>query len=289
MLTLEKIKSSPLAGIIKKTLKTRWLLLLFIPTLIVPLTVLKTLSEEGQAVFSAQKGALVMEVFSRTDLAPENYKLLEENLRALEGVKEVIAVSPEESLAKISEDPKFGIDPQWLMKKKEDLKGKDTLLPWSYDLHLAKWDEKFLAGLLGTIENMEVGQNKIKAVSEIHYDRERWTLTFALFNYVRWLKRVLGFLLSLVLGIMGYLAVKVRRKFTPDQELVTEAVGFFSIGILGALASHALYLAILSISFFPETFSWKNQLGRSLIFQIGLSILFSFCAHASLLFERRRG
>ncbi len=273
---------------LKKTFKTRRLLLFFIPLFVVPFSVLKTLGEDGEAVFAAQKGALVLEVFSRTDLAPEDYALLEENLKALESVKGVVAVSPEESLSKITLDPKLGIDPQWLQKKKEDLKGKDTLLPWSYNLYLSRWDENNLARLTLTIQNLEVGKNKIKAVAEIQYDRERWSLAFALFNYVRWLKRVLGMLLCLGLGLLGYLAIQVRKKLVLDETLAMEAAGFFSLAILGGILSHLLFLVVLALSFFPETFSWKNQIGHALIFQIGLSFLFSFCAHAVLLFERRR-
>ena len=276
------------AGSILKILKARRLLLLFIPLAVIPFSVLKTLGEDGQEVFASQKDAMILEVFSRTDLAPEDYPLLEESLMALEDVKGVVAVSPDESLTKIAADPKLGIDPSWLLKKKEDLKGKDTILPWSYDLHLARWDDQTLSVLTQRIASLEVGKNKTKAVSEIHYDRERWSLAFALFNYVRWLKRVLGFLLCLGLGVFIFLAVKMRRESPLDKSLVEEGAGFFALGILGGILSHVFSLIILSTSFFPEAFSWKNQMGRSLMFQSGLSLIFSFCAHAVLLFERRR-
>ena len=258
---------------LKNAVGERWILFVFLILFMVPFSILKTLSEDGSEVFASQKDALVLEVFARTDLEPDAYPLLEESLRVLTGVKEVIAVSPQDSLKKVAGDPKIGIDTSWLMKKSQDL--KDTILPWSYDLHLARWDEEALKGVIQKIEGLQVGRNKIIGVSEIHYDKERWSLAFALYNYVRWIKRSLAFLLFLSFSMLIFLAVKLRNRVRNESRILSEGVRFLSLGLAGGILSHGVYLVILSLTFFPETFNWRDQIGHGLIFQTTLSLVVS--------------
>ena len=290
MILLERLKSWTLlngsrerpvewrktASMVNSVLKKRWILLVFLLQFIVPISVLKTLSDDGIEIFASQNDALLLEVFARTDLEQEAYPLLEESLRALPGVKEVVAVSPQESLRKVAGDPKLGIDTGWLMKKTRDLKDKETILPWSYKLHLARWDEKNLKTVIQKIEDLQVGRNKVKSISEIHYDRERWSLAFALYNYVRWITRISAFLLVISLLVPIFLAVKIRHKIRSHPVFLHDGIGFLALGLAGGLLSHAVQLAVLSFSFFPESFSWSDQLGRGLLFQISLSLLLTF-------------
>ena len=273
---LEQIKSFPVfLPALRTAFKERWILLVFLVLFVVPFSILKTLEEDGSEVFASQKDALMLEVFARTDLKPEAYPALEQVLKSLSGVKEVIAVSPEESLKKVANDPKLGIDPGWLGKKSQDLKNKDTILPWSYNVHLARWNDADLKTLVQKIEGLEMGKEKIKAVAEIHYDKERWSLAFALRNYVRWLKRSLAFLLLITFASAIFLAVRVRGKISSDPEFLTAGWGFLALGLAGGILSHVIQLVILSVSFFPESFSWKDQIGQGLLFQAGLSVILS--------------
>lgn len=272
-----------LAGVLKK----RWLLLGILPLWIVPFSLLRTLDKDGREIFAAQKNALILEVYARTDLPADAYPLLEESLRALAGVKEVVAVSPEESLNKVADDPALGVDASWLRKKMTDMKGKDTLLPWSYDIYPEKWDESSIADIIRQIESIEVGRGKVKAVSEVHYDRERWALTFALFNYVRWIRRSLGILIITGLGVGAFFAFKVRNYYFQQENWAKEAGGFLTLAALGGLLSHGLLLAMLSQTFFPETFNWKVYAGRFLPLELALSLYFCLCAHAALVLEHR--
>src|SRR3990167_8325589 len=69
--------------------RRRWLLLGILPLWIVPFSLLRTLERDGREIFAAQKNALILEVYSRTDLPSDAYPLLEESLTALPDVKEV--------------------------------------------------------------------------------------------------------------------------------------------------------------------------------------------------------
>ncbi|OGR83167.1 MAG: hypothetical protein A2901_07910 [Elusimicrobia bacterium RIFCSPLOWO2_01_FULL_54_10] len=268
--------------------RRRWILLGIIPVWVVPFSLLKTLGDDGMEVFFAQKTALVLEVHARTDLAPDIYPLLEESLLALDGVKQVIAASPEESLKKVAEDTSLGIDSAWLLKKKEDLQGKDTLLPWSYTVHPDGWTDDFVSALTGRILALEVGEDKVRPVAEVRSDRERAALAYALFNYSRWIRRTLVLMLGLGLVSGAVLAMKIGWKFKDEEGWAHKIAGIFFLALLGGLLSHVLYIAILSYSFFPETSGWMLHLGRSLPFQLALSVLFSFFAHGALFLERRR-
>ncbi|OGR86081.1 MAG: hypothetical protein A3A86_00760 [Elusimicrobia bacterium RIFCSPLOWO2_01_FULL_60_11] len=268
--------------------RRRWLLLGILPLWIVPFSLLRTLERDGREIFAAQKNALILEVYSRTDLPSDAYPLLEESLRALPDVKEVTAASPEESLKRVADDPALGVDSTWLRKKMADMKGKDTLLPWSYDVYPEKWDESSLSDLTRRIEAIEVGRGKVKAVSEVHYDRERRALTFALFNYVRWIRRSLGILIAVGLYVGAFFAFKVRKYYFEQENWAREAGGFLILAVLGGLLSHGLLLSVLSQAFFPETFNWKVYVGRFLPLELALSVYFCLCAHAALVLERRR-
>ena len=268
-------------------LRRRWLLLGILPLWIVPFSLLRTLDKDGREIFLAQKSALILDVYARTDLPADAYPLIEESLRAVPGIKEVVAVSPEESLKKIADDPSLGIDAAWIKKKMSDLKGKDTLLPWSYDVYPAKWDEASLSDLIRRIESIEAGHGKGKAVSEVHYDRERWALAFALFNYARWIRRSLGILILTGMSVGAFFAFKVRNLYFQEENWAKEAGGFLALAALGGLLSHGLLLVMLSQTFFPETFDWKAYAGRFLPLQLGLSLYFCLCAHAALVLDRR--
>jgi len=272
-----------LAGILKK----RWLLLGVLPLWIIPFSLLFTLNKDGQEIFASQKSALILDVYSRTDLPSDAYPLLEESLRALAGVRNVTVVSPEESLEKVAGDSVLGIDTSWLKKKMSDMKGKDTLLPWSYNVYPEEWNEDFLMNLIQQIQAIEVGRGKLKAVSEVHYDRERWALTFALFNYLRWIRRSLEILILAGLGVGAFLAFKVRKHYFQKENWVKEAREFFILALLGGGLSHGFLFVVLSQSFFPETFNWKIYAGRFLPLELALSLYFCLCAHAALVLERR--
>lgn len=265
-------------------LKKRWLLLAILPLGIVPISMLTTLAKDGLEILDLQKTTLLLDVYARTDLPSDVYPLLEESLQALLGVREVVAVSPEESLDKAVQDTTLGIDAAWLKQKMADLKGKDTLLPWSYKIYPEEWDS--LLELIREIESIEVGRLKIKAVSEVHYDRERWALTSALFNYGTWIRRSLWVLLIAGLGVGAFLAFRARPYFQKEN-LAKKAGEFLLLALLGGLISHGLLLGVLSQSFFPEIFNWKIAVGRSLPLELALSIYFCLCAHAALVFERR--
>ena len=92
--------------------------------------------------------------------------------------------------------------------------------------------------------------------------------------------------LGLVSGAV--LAMKIGWKFKDEEGWAHKIAGIFFLALLGGLLSHVLYIAILSYSFFPETSGWMLHLGRSLPFQLALSVLFSFFAHGALFLERRR-
>lgn len=248
-------------------------------------TVLTKLYRDGQEVFLLQRDALTLQVFSRTDLNSESCALLEEQLRALNGVKEVISISPEESLKKLAADPELAVESEWLSHKSAELKGKSAVLPWSYDLHLLQWDENFLKSLMNKIENLEVGVPKRKVVSEIHYDKERWAFASALFNYLRWLRSVLWVALLFLLGFLIVVFVKwVRggkwfgRNFVSPgagmdwQRFGQEAGAILIFGISAGFVSHLLSILVLALSYFNGASYWRNQIGEFLPQQIFCSI-----------------
>lgn len=261
---------------VKNFLTSRWLFFGCSVVGILLLTVLKTLHEDGQEIFSLQKGAFILEVFAPTDLNPEFYPIVEESLRALPGVKGVVATSPEESLKRMVAEKTIAEESEWLLKKSFELKGKNTILPWSYDLHLSRWDEPFLKELINRIEKLEVGYPKTKAISEIHYDLERWSLTFALYNYLRWVRTVLVFFAC---SLAGFLFVSFKRWVQSGkikEILLKEVRLIFLFGFCAGLVSHIFCLFVLSLAFFSSALSWQSQVGRFLLFQISLGILFAF-------------
>lgn len=237
------------------------------------LTVLKILKNDGQEIFLSQKGALTIEVFARTDLNSEYYSILEEELRALPGVKEVGSVSPEKALEGISADPKLSVESQWLQQKMVELKGKNTVLPWSYRLQLSRWDEPFLKEVTEKIIVLEVGFPKTKAVSEIHYDKERWFLTFALYNYMEWLAAVLKVSTIIIFGLLAVFIVRWIRNVEERQSVFQNIWLILFSGIFSGLIGHFLSLLVLMVSFFSEPFLWRIQIGEFLLPQLFLGTI----------------
>ncbi len=236
-------------------------------------TVLFALSRDAHNLFLSQKGALVLEVFARNDLRSENIPLVEEALRAIPGVREVVATSPEEAFNKVVSDPNFSIDEEWLKDKSGEIKGKATLLPWSYDLHLESWDDDVLKAVLTRVQALEVGVPRAAAISEVHYDSERWALVFGLYNYWKWIRAVLWTSTSAVLIFAGFALFKRARR-PASRAIFSRSVRVsLLLGFFAGAASHALYVALLAVSFFSERFSWQAKLGEDLLFQIAAASL----------------
>lgn len=259
-------------------------------------TVVLTLYRDGNEIFHSEKDALILEVFAQTDLSPESYTVLDEQLRNMKGVKEVVSVSPEESLKKMAGEQKLPIDFQWLLKKSDELKGKNTILPWTYRIYLSEWGELFLRETVNTIQNLEVGVPPRKAVARVSYDKERWSLVYALLNYVHWLWAVLLVVSTCVFGFLTLFFVKWLKWIQSDTEISArlwsnrklwwrEIWSISVIGIVCGLASHFFYLFILSLSFFSDTLYWWTRFGDFMMIQIGLAMLISFLIYGYYLFE----
>ncbi len=236
-------------------------------------TVLFALSRDAHNLFLSQKGALVLEVFAKTDLRAENVPLVEEALRAIPGVSEVVATSPEEALNKVVSDPNFLIDEEWLKDKSGELRGKATLLPWSYDLHLERWDDAVLKDVLIRVQNLEVGVPRSPVISEVHYDSERWALVFGLYNYSKWIRAVLWTSSAAVLLFSLFAFARRMRRAASRLALVRSLRVSLLLGVLAGFACHAVYLALLAASFFAERFSWQTRMGEDLLFQIAAATL----------------
>jgi hypothetical protein len=270
-------------------LLSRWILLGSFILVSFFAAVVGTLRRDGLETLRAQQDALVLEVFSRTGLKRESQDLLQEKLRTLGGVVDLEAQSPEESLSKLGTEGKIDIDANWLAQKNSDLKG-GGVLPWSYSLHLARWDEAFLKDLTEEIERIELGYPKEAVVSEVHYDKERWALVYALQQYVQWLGKVL-LVCALIVGSFAVnfifkLFQSSRRKKFPFG--LKDWAVIFGLGCVCGFLSHLVYLLALSLSFFPESFSWKVRFGSFLAQQVLLCVLlvaFSYGYRAS---ERAR-
>lgn len=248
-------------------------------------SVLYTLRQDGLSVFESQRAALVLEVFSRTDLPVDAIPLLEEGLRAIDGVKEVVAVSPDESLQRLAQEPNLPVSPEWLQAKTSIENGAAGLLPWTYRLHLNAWDEATLNGVLGRVEMLEVGVPKLDPVAEVHYDRERWSLTVALYHYVKWLGAVLAVCGVFLAGFLAAFVVKtgrwIRRNVQPSAGPLHLWGRFWPrvvFGVSAGIIAHFLFLVVLSQAFYFRQFSWEQQAGHLLLPQIALSLLLAFLA-----------
>lgn len=253
-------------------------------------TVVSTLQKDGREILRSQRDAFVIEVFSRTGIPQETADLLQEKLRSLDGVRDVEAQSPEDSLKRLVGESRLDIDANWLSQKNEELKGNGAVLPWSFSVRLNRWDEAFLKSLVEQIEDLEIGYPSEKVVAEVHYDQDRWTLVYALHNYVEWLGKVLLacgliFLSFLVSFVVRWLKLShPHRRLFPMKDLWIVV----ALGVACGLISHLIYLTVLSVSFFPESFSWRAAFGRFLAQQIALCVVFLLLGYGYRAFERGR-
>ena len=245
-------------------------LIIFINILLTP--ILK-LARDGSQILALQKGALILNVFAVTSLNIDQAHLLEEKLSSLEGVREVISLSPEELIKKTLSDSNLAVDQEWLLRKMAELKGKDNILPWSYRLYLKKWNEQFLENVVKTIHEITVGEPKVKVVSEVNYDRERWSLLFSLYNYERWLNMVLGVSFLAVILILIILFFKILRN--PAFPLKEWFLFSFAGGLGTGLAANFIYILTIKLSFIYNFFSIKEQIVQTLLPQILISLLLS--------------
>ena len=237
-----------------------WTLLL---TLLISL--LFILRSEGTKVLDLNRDALVLEVFSRTDLDPAQVPELEEKLKTFSEVKTVVVTSPEESLNKLENDPNLGIDLNWLKQKKEQLKNSNTILPWSYDCHLSEWDEAHLTGLIKKIEEIRLGGNSVNPILEIHYDKERWSFALSLKNYLKWINTVL--FLSTFLLLTGFVGpfidwVRTTENQTPlmelgRQELFKKYGQLLVLAVVCGMGVHAMIVVAYALSFSPSVWSFQ--------------------------------
>lgn len=253
------------------------------------LSALLIFREDGMAVLASQKDGLVLEVFSRTDLTSEQNTLLRESLLAMDGVNELDFISPDEALKKLSVESKLDIETEWLAQKSNELKGIATVLPGTYRLHLMRWDELFLNSLISKIEVLEVGTPKVQPVAEIHYDKERWELIYLLYNYLRWLN---GILIALFAMLVFFAADFVVRRIRLKEKLVrrkTELAQILLCGVFSGIVSHLFSLFVLSVSFFSDSFSWKENIGKDGLIQIFVSTFVFFLLYEYHLFHKTRG
>ncbi|MBI2119249.1 MAG: hypothetical protein HYT97_06455 [Elusimicrobia bacterium] len=245
-------------------LKLEWKLLLFSIFLTFFAAALLKIKQDGREIYLSHKNALVLEVFSEAELDLNGAKELEMKLKSLDGVKEVISTSPEEAAGKLSLLSDLSFDPSWLKEK--------DFLPWSYDLHLLRWDHIFLQNLIAKIESLELGEPKKRIVSEIHYDKERWSLVYALQNYLKWMEQVffigsffmLGFLLYASLRFFYIEGINSENKFN----FIKQGFSLLLFGFLAGMISALLYLTVLSYSFFPESAAWKGAVEKTFLFQV---------------------
>lgn len=204
-------------------------------------SVIAALRKEGLDVYASQRNVLKLEVFAKTDLKPEWIPLLEESLRSMPGIKRVVSFSPENAIQKLTSDPQLDVDGSWLLQKTEELKGKDTILPWTYNLYLKSWDQTALNELTQKIQELEIGVPQTKAVTEVHYDQERWVLAVSLFNYLKWLK---GVLWVCILFGLGFLSVLIKKWIGLDdsQKIIFIKSGYLPMAGLGILSGFLLHL-----------------------------------------------
>lgn len=256
---------------------------------------LQILYRDGREIFQEQKNALALEVFSQTDLSTDALKLLEEQLRALDGVDEVVASSPESSLERLLQEPELELDLQWLTQRSKEKKG--MILPWSYTLHLSRWDEPTLKELVEKIEHLKVGHPAKKAVMEVHYDKERWSLVVALFHYLKWLRAVLlagVFLLCFFLVVLfgsafwkwkeenrseSFRQGQAREKGRTFFQFLLEGSNFremlaaCSSGLCAGLLAAFLCLLVLAGTFFSNSIYWTKFLKGFLFSQLFFGML----------------
>ena len=79
----------------------------------------------------------------------------------------------------------------------------------------------------------------------------------------------------------------MQKKLFPAEDWKALAAEFLVLGLLGGLLSHAVFLAVLSQSFFPDTFNLMVHLGHMLPLQLGISTVFCFYACAALRLEKK--
>src|SRR3989338_823126 len=245
-------------------LKLEWKLLLFSIFLTFFAAALLKIKQDGKEIYLSHKNALVLEVFSEAELDLTGAKELEMKLKSLDGVKEVISTSPEEAAGKLSLLSDLRFDPSWLKEK--------DFLPWSYDLHLMRWDHLFLQDLIAKIESVELGEPKRRIVSEIHYDKERWSLVYALKNYLKWMEQLffigsflmLGFLLYAISRFFYIEGINSQNKLNFIKQGFSLLLSGFLAGIISAL----LYCVVLSYSFFPESAAWEVAVQKTFLFQL---------------------
>jgi cell division protein FtsX len=254
------------------------------------LATLIQLRRDGLEIFNGQKSAIVLDVFAKTDLTPDFYPLIEEGLRDLSGVHEVISISPDESLRQLTQGSQLESEAQWLNQKNEELRGKGAVLPWTYKIHPVDWNDASIAALVSRVENLEVGVPKTKAISETYYDRERLSLTVALENYVRWITAVLltVFVLAAVLIFAQFLRWLRLERHKAVSLLKENFLPTLLVGLLAGLSSHLLFLLVLSFSFFSESFSWLNHLGHLLAPQIALAVVSMAMIHGFYLLRKHK-
>lgn len=253
-------------------LKLEWKFLLFSAFLTFFAAAFFKLKQDGLENYQSNKNALVLEVFSEADLDLNTAKELEIKLKSLEGVKEVISTAPLEALNKLTLEPGINVDLSWLKEK--------NFLPWSYDLHLTRWDNQFLQDLISRVESLRLGEDGRRVVAEVHYDKERWSLVYALQNYLRWIEQaffvggffMFGFLLVAFFKFFYIGGTNLKAGLNLMKEFLFVLVSGFLAGLMSAL----LYTGVLSYSFFPESFFWKEAVKKYFLFQIVFATMIYF-------------
>jgi hypothetical protein len=245
------------------------------------------LARDSSRILRAHQDAFTLKVYARTDLGAGAYAELEQVLRGLDHVSSLEAVSPENALKMLEADPNPPVNPTWVAERQKELKGKDTVLPWSYELSLEKWDAGTLDVLVNNIRAIPDKGSKGFAVDSVRYDEGRLGLLLEWRQQVRSLKmalRLFFFILSFSFGA-AFLSYFKKHAWKPRLHFSKEF--FFSVGLcaaLGLLAGGVIHGAGKLL--FPALFAGKRlfafESGAGFILLVFAYSLFEMRAHAKI-------
>ncbi len=208
------------------------------------------LRSEGVKVLNLNRDALVLEVYSKTNLEVPDYFQIGEKLKLFPEIKTVVTTSAEESVKKLENDPNLNLDLMWINQKKNEVNASNSILPWSYACSLNKINQDQFQALIKKIEELKL-ENNSSPVWEVHYDKERWSYIENLSRTVRWINFIIFTgSAGLCFALARSLAQGFRKRGEEDSGIKKYA-WFFFISILCALGVHAILWFAYLFAFEP--------------------------------------